>query len=713
LQANKEARKNSQLSQDLLRKLPQIRAGDDREALIHLYKIGYSREYQFSFQAIANEYNAELAEAAKEGFRCFWIKQTPPPMHEIRRMYTPSLCAAGILGIEIEILQGLDIRTIDDHRLQRIITYAAWKPDKLPAWLNSCAERSPGMLREVFESSLRRDYEIAPDGITLLLWKFPRASRPVRAACAPVFISLLQTGDPPSNDVLRQVLLSIRDLPTHAEALRLLCRPRCKASFGDPERFSLWWRVWLTLDARDAIEFLANEVSSVLAQDMADECILACFAQRLGEEDHLLPVRGHVTEMNDLLSVVLRHISPDKDVDSLQEPRCNAQRFRDSLIGAVTQTGAPEAVQLLDRLAAEPWGDDLWRDWLRYCADECAAHGTASMIPLESALELIDRSARHTAGVVTAEVSMTAIGAPIAPTGPSTRAEVASSITFPQPLLEAYKNGKLAVLVGSGLSLASGVQGAFPKWTELPDRLLDQVEHHGALERAQIDLKRNYFKTSGYLPLEGMLSELDSIKTALRTSRKYQAALSHIFRPKNAAPGDVHRALIDLGVPLLLTTNYDELIERAEESGARTMYTWKDAPKVLGDLKDQRKVLFKIHGSAHQEDTVIMTQAEYDNAHKSDSYKQTMSLLLQHHTFLMVGYGINDPLDLDLVLKLNASVFGSAAETHYALIKDPNPNDRDRWSREFNVRVVPYKEHAELPAILRALRDKAMNADGE
>jgi hypothetical protein len=153
-----------------------------------------------------------------------------------------------------------------------------------------------------------------------------------------------------------------------------------------------------------------------------------------------------------------------------------------------------------------------------------------------------------------------------------------------------------------------------------------------------------------------------------------------------------------------LTTNYDELIERAEESGARTMYTCKDAPKVLGDLKEQRKVLFKIHGSAHQEDTVIMTQAEYDNAHKNDSYKQTMSLLLQNHTFLMVGYGINDPLDLDLVLKLNASVFGSAAETHYALIKDPNPNDRDRWSREFNVQVVPYKEHAEIPAILRALR---------
>ncbi len=99
-----------------------------------------------------------------------------------------------------------------------------------------------------------------------------------------------------------------------------------------------------------------------------------------------------------------------------------------------------------------------------------------------------------------------------------------------------------------------------------------------------------------------------------------------------------------------------------------------------------------------------MTRAEYEKAANSLPYQRTMSFLLLSYTFLLVGYGINDPLDLDLVFGLNTAAFGAAARTHYALVKDPSPTDRDRWQRGLNVQVVPYDDHAALPAILRSLR---------
>jgi hypothetical protein len=294
--------------------------------------------------------------------------------------------------------------------------------------------------------------------------------------------------------------------------------------------------------------------------------------------------------------------------------------------------------------------------------------------------------------------------APSPPAVPALTASVSASITFtfPPPLLDAYRQNELAVLFGSGLSLASDVRGNFPRWNDLAERLLEQVAKLGVWSQQRIDAKRASFQ-GGPLPLEEMLSELDTVKTALR-GPGYRAALNAIFRPRDAAPGDVHRALVGLDLSVLATTNYDPLLEHAEGSPVRAVYTWTESDKALADIQDSRKVLFKIHGTAEHEDSVVMTKAEYTQAAASVPYQRAMSYLLQSHTFLLVGYGINDPLDLDLVFELNTRAFGSAARTHYALVKDASANDRDRWLRELNVQVVPYHDHAELPGILRALR---------
>jgi tetratricopeptide (TPR) repeat protein len=271
--------------------------------------------------------------------------------------------------------------------------------------------------------------------------------------------------------------------------------------------------------------------------------------------------------------------------------------------------------------------------------------------------------------------------------------------TLPPPLLDAYRERRLAILFGSGLSLAKDVTGNFPGWWDLPGRLLDLAEKQAIWSPAQIQSKRDFFKD--YVSLETMLAELDTIKGALGGARGYRTALASLFRPANAAPGAVHRAIASLGVDAVLTTNYDRLYETADP--ARIAYTWLKADKALHDIQSRSPVLLKIHGTAEDADSVVLTRAEYDKAAADASFRDTMRFLLQGHTFLLVGYGINDPLDLDLVFGLNRSTFGTTAQRHYALMPESvSGNDRARWDREMNIRVLPYDD-GDLPAILQAL----------
>lgn len=288
------------------------------------------------------------------------------------------------------------------------------------------------------------------------------------------------------------------------------------------------------------------------------------------------------------------------------------------------------------------------------------------------------------------------------PSPPHTRADM--DIKLPRALLVAYRNDKLALFIGSGLSLGADVKGDFPTWSQLPERLLERCEYHESLDEAAIAAKRARFKAT--MRLADMLSELGTLRTAL--GRDYQDALNHIFRPADAAPGAAHRAIIELGVRGLLTTNYDQLLEMIPETPRRQPYTWKEATKALGDLRAGRKVLIKVHGTAEHHETVVMSEREYHEARADASYQAVLRYLLQEHVFLFVGYGMNDPLDLDLVLTGNLDVFKDTAQRHYVLLKGATDADRDRYERAYNVRVIPYADHADVPAILgQFLRAKA------
>ncbi|WP_437727191.1 SIR2 family protein [Sorangium sp. So ce861] len=288
------------------------------------------------------------------------------------------------------------------------------------------------------------------------------------------------------------------------------------------------------------------------------------------------------------------------------------------------------------------------------------------------------------------------------------RGERMTTFQFPKGVIDAYKNDELAIFVGSGLSTAPDVVGGFPRWHELPSRLLEAGISLGDIDD---DFNRAFQllfpaapKPQKHRSLEVLLAALDLLRAHLVEQRLYQDVLNAVFRPDIFAPGDAHLAIYELNAPLVITTNYDLLLERALRAGNYTTYTWREANSALGDIEKKRPVLFKVHGTVERADTVIMTMREYDDIQGSERYVEVLRHILQQRTFLFVGFGMNDPHDLDLLLQRNARVFKQQGRVHYALVKDPDAAWRDRLNRELGVKVVEYYDYAKLPAILRDLR---------
>jgi len=375
----------------LRRELPRIRSGDAVKALFRLYKVGRRQdETEWLPEAVAETYGSDLAEAAAEGFRAIWNKQTMPPgRHEVEAGSIPYVCVLGAFGLELEIRQGLNVAQLDEVRLRKAITYAQWSRGDFPVLLDGCVERSPMLVRELFDPSLRLDYDSDDGG--RLLRRLANASEPVRAACAPLLIDLLQISDPPHDRTLALILLAMHGLSAHSARLNALCRPRCEASIECPERFAMWWKTWLALDMRAAVGFLDDQVFEQKPCDITDRCVVAC----IGEDDRqweiiLALLRQNVKMLLQFLIVVLRHVRFNEDIEDVHADRYDAQEFRGRLLRAVVETGAVEAIRTLDRLATQPRDNDKSPDRLRLAADECAHRAATKQWLLHDVTRFLD-----------------------------------------------------------------------------------------------------------------------------------------------------------------------------------------------------------------------------------------------------------------------------------------------------------------------------------
>lgn len=255
-------------------------------------------------------------------------------------------------------------------------------------------------------------------------------------------------------------------------------------------------------------------------------------------------------------------------------------------------------------------------------------------------------------------------------------------IKIPHSLADAIDSNRCALFVGSGLSVASGL----PSWQELIAEMITTCADCGLRDDDQRDLNEALDKDA-YLDVAEYCREKMG-------ARRFHDLMVNVFRDPEIDCTDIHNILPSFNFPLVLTTNYDKLLEKAFFTSSPNhlppVYSYRNTASLARLLGESRFFILKIHGDIDDVESLILTRQDYRNAiFNNAACRATIFNLFASYSFLFLGFGINDP-DLNLVLEDLYSTYGGFARNHYAFIPDPGSVRSRALSNNYNIEVIPY-----------------------
>ena len=212
-------------------------------------------------------------------------------------------------------------------------------------------------------------------------------------------------------------------------------------------------------------------------------------------------------------------------------------------------------------------------------------------------------------------------------------------------------NNKCILMVGSGISQNSFGKNRknLPNWYQFLDSFINwQYENNKYTKKDFFEIKKLLRDKSKFQIIAGDLIE--------RTNKEeFKEFLEDTFSPKAIYPSYLHDLLCLFPFRAIITTNYDNLIEKA-------FYELnKRFPKIISyiDIKKGAEIpqnffIAKIHGDINDPSTVVISQIDYMNLiHRNPNYIKFLKNIFQDFTILFTGYSFSDPDIQFIVNKLS------------------------------------------------------------
>lgn len=262
---------------------------------------------------------------------------------------------------------------------------------------------------------------------------------------------------------------------------------------------------------------------------------------------------------------------------------------------------------------------------------------------------------------------------------------------------------KVVLFLGAGVSSSVNLEmkNRFKGWPSFLE---------GAAEDRCVALKRqikNLLKSKDYLLACELLQADYGESWERKVTEEYGRA---------AQPSSLHNSLISLRQRIILTTNFDKLIESAWSSslvdGERH---FKVISKVDNDIfkvlkEHDSSYIIKIHGSIDDVSNIVFSRSQYIRlAFGNENYSSFLDSLLLNYTFLFVGFSMDDPAITSL-MELYAYRYPKS-RPHYIFTENTIPeNIKSIHRRLRKLIVIPYSaknNHAELPILINDMAKKA------
>lgn len=263
----------------------------------------------------------------------------------------------------------------------------------------------------------------------------------------------------------------------------------------------------------------------------------------------------------------------------------------------------------------------------------------------------------------------------------------------PNELVAAICEKKCALFVGAGLSVSAG----FPRWPDLLVHLIDT------------GLKRGFYKDAKATELKTIAAQPNrQLMVAQEISDCYgkelfQTELARVFNVKRP-PTQLHLALPRIPFSLVVTTNYDQLLENAYSKvtdSIPTVYTHADTADFADALWRGDFFILKVHGDVGRKSSMILTQKDYRTIiYSSPGYRAVVTAIFTIKTVLFLGVSLDDP-ETQLFLDFLHDAFHGSGVYHYALVPKHEFNETaaNRWRRDFNVNCLCYEATSGHPEV--------------
>lgn len=244
---------------------------------------------------------------------------------------------------------------------------------------------------------------------------------------------------------------------------------------------------------------------------------------------------------------------------------------------------------------------------------------------------------------------------------------------YKKKIQRALQDKKLVVIVGAGVSLSATYPSpARITWAGLVRNGLEYLEEEQFIRSDDKDL--NFFRSSlqqDSLNVRQVLRACNYLKEELDQHNQFATWLDAVF-------GTLHedvtqpQLLHTLGMAhssgaRILTTNYDELLERFCNLQRIRRSVPEDVRKYeRGTLSG----VFHIHGSFQDPDDVVLDAIDYYKVRASDDVQELLKSYLAHNTVLFVGCGsgLEDP-NFEALLTWASQRAGKVANHHFILAR--------------------------------------------
>ena len=250
-------------------------------------------------------------------------------------------------------------------------------------------------------------------------------------------------------------------------------------------------------------------------------------------------------------------------------------------------------------------------------------------------------------------------------------------------LAQALRDGQLVLFAGAGLSrLAPADDGSarrLPLWAELADRVAVAChEDLGDYGGNALDL-------------------FDAIEHGQSRATQEQAVATALD-DRGFAPGEAHRVLADLSWASVITTNYDDLLDRA--LGERPVWDETGYDRLRNPSKPPR--LFAIHGTLERPHT--LTRGDYRLwSVKHPRALQHLTEALLSRTVLFVGYSMSDP-HLDELLARVRQITEDRTVRHYAWMWQLPKGKESLYDRRDKISATSIDREEDWVAAFRQLQ---------